>query len=277
MDNSSVSIWVAFAAGIISFLSPCVLPIIPGFLAYLSGAALNSGMGAAKNADNANGPDGKPVSTSAPAKRSALFLNSLFFVIGFSIIFAILGVLLNSILHNVAYGVMSWLAWIGGTIVIFFGIYLMGFFHIPFLEREHSFGGTAGTAAAKSWVRRKFNSRYLTSLVFGMAFAAGWTPCVGAALAAILGLAVSAPGTAFYLLLAYSLGLGVPFLIVGLFASAAANLINRYAGVVRYINIAFGALLVILGVLVFTQNVSLLGNFSVLNNILPLGGRAAGN
>jgi cytochrome c-type biogenesis protein len=260
MDNSSISIWVAFIAGIVSFLSPCVLPIIPGFLAYLSGATINN------RGTATNGVGGKPT----PAKRSELFLNSLFFVIGFSIIFAILGVLLNSVLHNVAYGVQEWLAWIGGAIVIFFGIYLMGFFHIPFLEREHSFGGTAGTAAAKSWVRRKFNSRYLTSLVFGMAFAAGWTPCVGAALAAILGLAVSAPGTAFYLLLAYSLGLGVPFLIVGLFASAAANLINRYAGVVHYINIAFGALLVILGVLVFTQNVSLLGNFSVLNNILPL-------
>src|SRR5271170_2314702 len=135
----------------------------------------------------------------------------------------------------------------------------MGFFHIPFLEREHKIVGA-----------KKFNSRYLSSLVFGMAFAAGWTPCVGAALAAILGLAVSAPGTAFYLLLAYSLGLGVPFLIVGLFASGAANLINKYAGIVRYINIAFGVILVILGVLVFTQNVSILGNFSILNNILPL-------
>ena len=248
--NNDVSIWVAFAAGVISFLSPCVLPIIPGFLAYLSGATINN-----------RGADGKPV----PAKRSELFLNSLFFVIGFSIIFAILGVLLNSVLHNVAYGVMAWLAWIGGAIVIFFGIYLMGFFHIPFLEREHSFGGNE----AKGWVK-KFNSRYLTSLIFGMAFAAGWTPCVGAALAAILGLAVSSPGTAFYLLLAYSLGLGVPFLIVGLFASAAANLINKYAGVVRYINIAFGVILVILGVLVFTQNLPLIANFSILNNILPL-------
>jgi cytochrome c-type biogenesis protein len=242
MDNG-ISLWVAFAAGVISFLSPCVLPIIPGFLAYLSGATINN-----------RGADGKPI----PAKRSELFLNSLFFVIGFSIIFAILGVLLNSVLHNVAYGVQMWLAWIGGAIVIFFGIYLMGFFHIPWLEREHKFGHA-----------KKFNSRYLTSLIFGMAFAAGWTPCVGAALAAILGLAVSSPGTAFYLLLAYSLGLGIPFLIVGLFASAAANLINRYAGIVRYINIAFGVLLVILGVLVFTQNVSLLGNFSLLNNFLP--------
>src|SRR5579863_6975131 len=153
MDNG-ISLWVAFAAGVVSFISPCVLPIIPGFIAYLSGATI------------ARGADGQP----APVRRIELFLNSLFFVLGFSIIFAILGVLLNSVLHNVAYGVQMWLAWIGGTIVIFFGIYLMGFFHIPFLEREHKIGHA-----------KKFNSRYLTSFVFGMAFAAGWTPCVGAA------------------------------------------------------------------------------------------------
>lgn len=235
MDNG-VSLWVAFAAGMVSFLSPCVLPIIPGFLAYLSGATIGK----------------------EPAKRGELFLNALFFVVGFSIIFAILGVLLNSILRGAAYDVQEWLSWIGGAIVIFFGIYLMGYLHIPFLEREHKFGRV-----------KKFSSRYLTSLVFGMAFAAGWTPCVGAALAAILGLAVSAPGTAFSLLLAYSLGLGVPFLVVGIFTASAANLINRYAGVVYYINIVFGIILVGLGILVFTQNVSLLGNFSVLNRFLP--------
>ena len=246
--TNGISIWIAFAAGIVSFLSPCVLPIIPGFLAYLSGATI------------ARGADGQPV----PAKRIELFLNALFFVIGFSIIFAILGVLLNSVLRDVAYGVQTWLAWIGGAVVIFFGIYLMGFFHIPWLERPHEIGGAALKSGA-----RKFNSRYLTSVAFGMAFAAGWTPCVGAALAAILGLAVSAPGTAFGLLLAYSLGLGIPFLIVGLFASAAANLINKYSGIVRYINIAFGVILVVLGILVFTQNVSLLGNFSLLNQFLP--------
>ncbi|HEX4104112.1 MAG TPA: cytochrome c biogenesis protein CcdA [Candidatus Paceibacterota bacterium] len=234
MDNG-ISLWVAFAAGVVSFISPCVLPIIPGFLAYLSGATLGE----------------------SRAKRMELFLNSLFFVIGFSLVFAALGVLLNSILRGVAYGVQEWLAWIGGAIIIFFGLYLMEFFHIPFLEREHKLG------AAK-----KFNSRYLTSLVFGMAFAAGWTPCVGVALGAILGLAVSAPGTAFSLLITYSLGLGVPFLIVGLFASQAANFINKYSSVVRYVNIAFGALLVALGVLVFTQNLSYIANWSLLNNVL---------
>jgi len=235
MNGDIISIWVAFAAGVVSFISPCVLPIIPGFLAYLSGASLGK----------------------AEAKRSELFLNSLFFVLGFSIVFAALGVLLNSVLRAAAGNVQEWLSWIGGAIIIFFGLYLMEFFHIPFLEREHKLG-----------TAKKFSSRYLTSLVFGMAFAAGWTPCVGVALGAILGLAVSAPGTAFYLLLAYSLGLGLPFLIVGLFASQAANLINRYAGIVRYVNIAFGVILVALGILVFTQNLSYIANWSLLNNVL---------
>lgn len=234
--GNNLSIWVAFAAGVISFISPCVLPIIPGFLAYLSGATVGK----------------------EEVKRSELFLNSLFFVIGFSIVFATLGILLNTVLRTVAYGVQTWLAWIGGAIVIFFGIYLMGFFHIPFLERDHKIGGA-----------KKFSSRYVTSLVFGMAFAAGWTPCVGVALGAILGLAVSAPGMAFSLLLAYALGLGLPFLIVGLFASAAANIINKYASVVRYINIVFGIILVALGILVFTQNLSWIANFNLLNSVLP--------
>jgi len=260
MDNG-ISIWIAFAAGVVSFLSPCVLPIIPGFLAYLSGSTVARGASTTNSSNAASdGANNKPV----PAKRLELFLNALFFVIGFSIVFAVLGVLLNSILRGIAYSVQTWLAWIGGAVVIFFGIYLMGFFHIAFLERPHEIGGAALKSGA-----RKFNSRYLTSLAFGMAFAAGWTPCVGAALAAILGLAVSAPGTAFSLLLAYSLGLGLPFLIVGLFASAAANLINRYAGIVRYINIAFGVILVTLGVLVFTQNLPLIANWSLLNSVLP--------
>lgn len=233
-----ISIWIAFAGGVVSFLSPCVLPIVPGFLAYLSGTSLST--------------------ANSGSQRLQIFLNSLFFVIGFSIVFAILGVLLNTVLRASGNDVRTWLSWIGGIIIIFFGIYLMGLIHVPYLEREHKIG-----------TGKKFNSRYATSLAFGAAFAAGWTPCVGAALAAILGLAISgAPGTAFYLLLAYSIGLGVPFLIVGFFAAQAAGLMNRFSTAVKYINIAFGAILVVLGVLVFTQELSAIANFSLLNNLL---------
>jgi cytochrome c-type biogenesis protein len=231
-----IQLLVAFFAGIVSFLSPCVLPIIPGFLAYLAG---ESSSGA-----------GKP-------SRASVFLNSVFFVVGFSAVFALLGVLLNGILANTAYDVQRWLAWIGGAVVIFFGLYLMGFFKIGFLEYEHAIS-----------VKVKFRSRYLTSLLFGFAFAAGWTPCVGPVLGAILGLAASAPGTAFSLLLSYAIGLGIPFLIVGLFVAQASDFVNRYITKLKFVNQIFGAILVALGVLVFTQNLPLIANFGFLNNLL---------
>jgi cytochrome c-type biogenesis protein len=233
---TDIGIFVAFFAGIVSFLSPCVLPIVPGFLAYLSGASLEG---------------------SGEKKRLGIFLNSLFFVLGFSVVFALLGVLLNTLLESIAYDAQAWLARIGGAIVIFFGLYLMGIINIQFLNRDH-----------KIAVKKKFGSQYLTSFVFGSAFAAGWTPCVGAALGAILGLAATNPASAFYLLLSYSIGLGVPFLIVGIFASQAVGVINRHAHTLKYVNIAFGAMLVVLGVLVFTQTLNLIANFGFLNSFL---------
>ena len=225
----------AFLGGLVSFLSPCVLPIIPGFLAYLAGTSLSQ----------------------SDTKRKDIFLNSVFFVLGFSLVFAVLGVLLNTVLAHAAYDVQTWLARVGGAIIIFFGLYLTGLIHIPFLEREYKFT-----------ISHKFSSRFLTSFFFGAAFAAGWTPCVGAVLGGILGIAASAPGSAFALLFAYSVGLGVPFLVVGLFASQASALINRYAQVLQYISKAFGVLLIILGILAFTQSLSLVANFELLNRLL---------
>lgn len=230
-----LSLFVAFFAGVVSFLSPCVLPIIPGFLAYLSGASSMEGAG----------------------NRWRIFVQSIFFVLGFSVVFALLGVLLNTVLDAVAYEAQEWLARIGGAIIIFFGLYLTGLIKIGFLEQEH-----------KVLVKRKFNSRSLTSFVFGAAFAAGWTPCVGAALGAILGLAATNPGSSFALLLSYALGLGLPFLVVGAFASQADKYIQRYAGAMRYVAIIFGVLLIGIGVLIFTQKLNLLANFSLLNSIL---------
>ena len=234
-----ISIIVAFIGGLVSFLSPCMLPIIPGFLTYLAGTSLGE----------------------SQSKRKDIFLNSLFFVLGFSLIFAILGVLLNSILATVAYDVQVWLARIGGGIIIFFGLYLVGLIQIPFLEREYKFK-----------VGGKFKSKYLTSFLFGSALAAGWTPCVGVAFGSILGIAAIKPGIAFYLLLSYSIGLGVPFLLVGLFTSQASNFIAkvtiRYADLFKYINIIFGIILIALGILAFTQNLNLIANFEPLNRLI---------
>ncbi|MDP3771932.1 MAG: cytochrome c biogenesis protein CcdA [bacterium] len=102
----------------------------------------------------------------------------------------------------------------------------------------------------------------------GLAFAVGWTPCVSAALGVILGLAAAHPGTAFILLLAYALGLGIPLLVMGLFVSQAAALIARYGHIVHTINIVFGIILIGLGILIFTQESALIANFSFLNRWL---------
>ncbi|OGZ00980.1 MAG: hypothetical protein A3B13_02660 [Candidatus Liptonbacteria bacterium RIFCSPLOWO2_01_FULL_45_15] len=225
----------AFLGGLISFLAPCVLPIIPGFLAYLAGAS----------------------TTDTGSKRREIFINSVFFVLGFSIVFALLGVLLNTLLENIAYDVQLWLSRIGGIMIIFFGLYLIGLIKIPFLEKEYKLG-----------VNTKFKSRYATSFFFGLAFAAGWTPCVGPALGVILGLAATQPGSAFILLLTYALGLGIPFLIVGAFTGQAADFINRHIVGLKYLNIVFGVILLALGVLIFTQKLSLIANFEFLNKIL---------
>lgn len=232
----SVTLGIAFIAGLVSFLSPCVLPIIPGFLAYLAGTGTGSEEG---------------------NKRFRMFLASLWFVIGFSSVFALLGVLLNGILTNIAGDVQSVLAKLGGLLIIAFGLYLTGLVNVPFLNREYKFG-----------VKRKFSSRALTSFLFGAAFAAGWTPCVGAVLGSIIALATVAPGLSFALFFAYSLGLGLPFLAVGLFAESADRLIQKYAKTARYVNIVFGALLIILGILAFTENLSLLFNLGFVNELV---------
>jgi cytochrome c-type biogenesis protein len=180
-------------------------------------------------------------------------------VLGFSIVFALLGVLLNGVLSAVAASVQMWLARLGGAIVIFFGLYLMKLFRVPFLEYNH---GMRMGALPKS--------KMLTSLLLGFAFAVGWTPCVGAVLGGIIGLAAAAPGKAFVLLISYAIGLGVPFLIVGAFAGEATRFLNRSAVIASYITPIFGFLLVILGILVFTESLSLVANFGFLNKLLLL-------
>lgn len=222
-----VTVIVAFLAGIVSFVSPCVLPLIPGFLAYLSGTSA--------------GQEGA---------RLKVFLNSVAFVLGFSVIFALLGVLLNTVLERVSYNVQTWLSRLGGVIIILFAFYVLGLIKIGFLEKEH-----------KLKVKKKFSVTYVTSFVFGAAFAVGWTPCVSAILGSVLALVVTKPALGFVLLMSYALGLGIPFLIVGLFTTQATKLISKSATFLKYFNIIVGILLLILGILVFTNKLNVVANF----------------
>ena len=190
-------------------------------------------------------------------KRGSIFLNSVFFVLGFSVVFSLVGVLLQSVLSNVSYSVQLWLGRIGGSVIILFGLYLIGLLSPAFLEKEYKFQ-----------VKKKFNSHYLTSFVFGAAFGVGWTPCVGAILGAILTLAVTEPSTAFFLLLSYSLGLGLPFLLVGLFTDRAQRIISKSGKFLYYLNRIFGFILIILGVFVFTNQLSKIANLAFASEFL---------
>jgi cytochrome c-type biogenesis protein len=189
-------------------------------------------------------------------KRRDIFINAVFFVLGFSTVFAVLGILLQTVLQAVGPEVQMWLSRIGGAVIIFFGLYLVGLVKLNFLEVNHQVR-----------VTKKFSSRYFTSFVFGMAFAVGWTPCAGAVLGAILALAASSPLSSFFLLFAYALGLGVPFLLVGAFTAQATSLIAKMGDGFKYVNIVFGIILIGLGVLVFTNDLSLIGNFDFINNL----------
>ncbi len=230
---AEVTFFIAFFAGIISFFAPCIIPLVPAFLGFLAGQKVEE------------------------VSRWKLFWYTFLFVLGFSTVFALLGVLLNSILSNVALTAQTWLSRVAGTIIILFGLYLLGVIKFSFLMREHKFKV------------HKFKSKGLTSFVFGAAFAVGWTPCVGAVLGSIFALAASMPGSAFVLLLGYSIGLGIPFLIVGVFAHNFVGWIQRHGTFLKYFNIVVGTLIVILGILVFTNQLALVaGSFSLLNRFL---------
>lgn len=186
-----------------------------------------------------------------------VFYCAVFFVLGFSVVFSLLGALLQSVLAGISYTLQKWLARIGGIIIIAFGVYLLGLLNIPLLGQEH-----------KLHVKRKFNSAYLTAFVFGAAFAVGWTPCVGPVLGAVLTLAATQPSTAFFLMMAYTIGLGIPFLIVGLFVNEARSFLDKASKWVTYVNYFFGFLLIVIGVLVFTDNLSRVANFSAASSLL---------
>ncbi|MDE1828062.1 MAG: sulfite exporter TauE/SafE family protein [Candidatus Micrarchaeota archaeon] len=184
-------------------------------------------------------------------KQEIIFLNSVFFVLGFTVVFSVVGILLQTFLASFALMAMNILRVIGGLIIILFGIILILSlkYIIPFFSSEH-----------KIKVKR-FSSSFLTSFVFGIAFAIGWTPCVGAILGAIYTLALTSPGLGFLLLLTYSLGIGIPFLIVGAFTSKLSDFLHKIKGFLKYFNIISGVFLIAIGLLVVFNYIGLLSVF----------------
>ena len=240
-----VSLGGAFLAGILSFVSPCVLPIVPPYLAWLAGVSFEELKAEEPNA----------------AQRRRVVLAALAFVLGFSTVFVGLGATASVIGKTIAQ-YFDTLSIIAGIVIIIMGLHFLGVFGIAFLYRE-----------ARVQVSRK-PAGFVGAYVIGLAFAFGWTPCVGPVLAAILFVAGS-EGTAArgaMLLAIYSLGIGIPFILAALFASRFLGLAARFRKHMRKVEMAMGALLVITGLLFVTGQMStisfwLLETFPVFQTI----------
>ncbi|MDG7050344.1 MAG: cytochrome C biogenesis protein [Nitrososphaerota archaeon] len=240
---TEISIAIAAVAGIGSFLAPCILPVIPAFLAYISGTTIT-------DLQRNNG------TVNLLTNRLNILINTIFFVLGFSIVFSVFGVILNSVLSSNAASLMAGFNQVGGIIIIGFGAFMILSSRINKLNFEKKILPKGGKAS------------YPLSFVFGLAFATGWTPCIGPILGSILTLAATTPSQAFSLLLAYSLGLGIPFILMGLFFSKMTRLIRALSKHLKYYSVIMGGFIMLLGVLVLTNQLATIASFPLLNDLL---------
>jgi len=219
-----VTLLVALGAGVLSFLSPCVLPLVPAFLSALYGRAVGPGEGA--------------------ASRWSVVLHGVFFVLGFSTIFVALGAAASGLGQFIA-AYRPVLMRVGGIVIVVFGLHTLGVLRIPLLYHD---------------TRRQYVPRpelgFLSSALMGFFFGAGWSPCVGATLGAILTLALDQATVArgALLLSAFSMGLGIPFLVLAFGVGRGAVRMRTNPKVLRVVTLVSGSLLILLGVLVFTDS-----------------------
>src|SRR5438876_8732360 len=239
MQISLVNILIAFAGGLLSFLSPCVLPLVPGYISLMSGVSI----------DHLKSEGGSTA-------RRAVILNSLAFNAGLSVIFLALGgtagLLGAAIINNV------WVRVIGGLVIIIFGLHLIGLLKIKYLYKD----------------TRQFSNEkphgMLGSLALGIAFAAGWTPCIGPILGGIIGLAATSGGWKSGLLLSafYSAGLAVPFLLTGLGINQFLSFYSKFRRHLHKVEVVSGVILIFIGLLVMSNRVTLLSS-TWLAKVLP--------
>lgn len=220
----------AFVGGLLSFLSPCVIALVPGYVAYLSGA----------------GVEGEP-------KRAGLVFNAALFVVGFTVAFVTLFGVFKVLVINLPFGAKDLFAQVAAVLVIILGLQFLGVFRIPFLAREARF----------QLAHRLPGGRPTSALIVGVAFGLGWTPCVGPVLAFIISRAVAQDVAAGVgLMLVYCAGLAIPFFAVALLMERARPLLRAVNRRARLVEGASGAMLVVVGVLIFT------GQFSQINTWL---------
>jgi cytochrome c-type biogenesis protein len=224
--TAEVSIWLAFTAGILSFFSPCVLPLIPSYLTYITGLSFGQ------------------LQEAHPGAKVRLVVlgHSLTFILGFSAVFITLGGLVGFASAGFQEHLRAGLVWVerlGGVLILLFGVHLTGLFHFGILLGER-----------RVHLRSK-PSGYLGTFVVGLAFAAGWTPCIGPILASILMIAATSgqAGHGLWLLTVYSAGLGIPFLVSGLLFHQFLSFFKHFRKHIRLTEIVTGALLIIVGLL----------------------------
>ncbi len=230
MGVSLFNIGIAFAGGLLSFLSPCVLPLVPGYVSMMSGVSI----------DNLKSDGG--------SSRRAVIANSLAFNAGLSVIFLALGgtagLVGAAIINNI------WVRLIGGLVIIIFGLHLIGLLKIKYLYRD----------------TRQFSSEkpsgIFGSLTLGIAFAAGWTPCIGPILGGIIGLAATSGGWKSGLILAafYSAGLAVPFLLTGLAINQFLWFFGKFRRHLHKVEVVSGIILILIGILVMSNRVTMLAS-----------------
>jgi cytochrome c-type biogenesis protein len=232
MDASNVTIGLAFLAGLASFLSPCVLALVPAYVGYLSGRSVT--------------PEGVVVSD-----RWTTFTHGLAFVFGFSVIFIALGAAASA-LGSLLFDIREWIAKIGGVVVIVFGLHTMGVITIPFLDYD-----------TRKQANPNQSSGYLSSMLMGVFFSAGWAPCVGPVLGVVLTLALNSANLSLgvILLTAYSIGLAIPFLLAALGVAQVTQAMRKYGKAIRYISIGTGVLLVVIGIMLLTGTLESLARF----------------
>lgn len=234
MVASEPTILFSFFAGLVSFLSPCMLPVIPAFISHMAGTNLEGDL-----------------------ERKKIFLTALLFVLGFSTVFGMLGVAINSFLEEIGSMVLTYLSIVAGSLIVIFGLHLSEIVEIDLFERDYGAG-----------LDTDISSGYISSFLLGGAFAVGWTPCVGPILGSIFALASASPGSAFIFLTAYSIGIGTPFLLVGLFPRRFIDKVRNNMQTVRKVRIVFGYVMIVLGLLIMTQKLELIANFEILNQVI---------
>ena len=237
MGGENITVGLAMLAGLASFLSPCVLALVPAYVSYLGGRSVTAG---GEVIDN----------------RWGTFAHGLAFVAGFSIVFVALGAVASAI-GAVLFDLRPLLTKIGGVVVVIFGLHTLGIIRIPFLDMD-----------TRRQVRPDPGLGYLSSALMGVFFSAGWSPCVGPVLGAVLTLALDTGqlNRGIVLLSAYSAGLAIPFLLAALGIGRVTDLMRRHQRLIRGLSLATGALLIVIGILLFTGAIS-----RIANTLSPLG------